>query len=89
MQLVFKKLEIRNFRIYGGDQEITFSTDPNRHVTLVHAENSTGKTTMLNAIKWCLYGKADEFTDQQSLVNDRSGKTSCSVRLDFSYDEVA
>ena len=88
MQLVFKKLEIRNFRIYGGDQEITFSTDPNRHVTLVHAENSTGKTTMLNAIKWCLYGKADEFTDQQSLVNDRSGKTSCSVRLNFSYDEV-
>jgi len=88
MKLVFKKLEIQNFRIYGGKQEIIFSTDKNKHVTLVHAENSTGKTTMLNAIKWCLYGKADEFTDQKSLVNDRSGKTSCSVRLNFSFDNV-
>jgi len=88
MQLVFKKLEIQNFRIYGGKQEIIFSTDKNKHVTLVHAENSTGKTTMLNAIKWCLYGKADEFTDQKSLVNDRSGKTTCSVRLNFSFDNI-
>jgi len=87
MQLIFKKLEIQNFRVYGGKQEIIFSTDKEKHVTLVHAENSTGKTTMLNAIKWCLYGKADEFKDQESLVNNRSGKTTCSVRLNFSFDD--
>lgn len=87
MNLLFKKLTLDNFRIYQGKHSIDFSLDPKKHLTVVHAENSTGKTTMLNSIKWCLYGETPDFTDSDNLVNDRSGLGSCSVRLNFIYDD--
>lgn len=86
MNLLFKKLTLENFRIYYGKHSIEFSIDEAKHLTVVHAENSTGKTTMLNSIKWCLYGETPDFTDNRILVNDRSGKSTCSVRLNFVYD---
>jgi len=86
MDLLFKKLTLENFRIYQGMHYIEFSTDSKKHLTVVHAENSTGKTTMLNSIKWCLYGETPDFTDSKNLVNDRCGKSTCSVRLNFVYD---
>ena len=87
MDLLFKKLTLDNFRIYKGEHNIEFSTNPEKHLTVVHAENSTGKTTMLNSIKWCLYGETPDFTDSNTLVNDRCGKDTCSVRLNFVHDE--
>jgi DNA repair exonuclease SbcCD ATPase subunit len=86
-ELIFKKLQIKDFRVYKGEHSIEFSTNPNKKLTLVHAENSTGKTTMLNAIKWCLYGETPDFEDKTRLVNSQSGKNSCSVKLNFIFDE--
>ena len=83
MDLLFKKLTLSNFRIYQGEHNIEFSTDSEKHLTVVHAENSTGKTTMLNSIKWCLYGETPDFTDSKTLVNDRCQQNTCSVRLNF------
>ena len=50
-----------NFRTFYGEHKIVFSNESNKNVTLVHAENSTGKTTMLNALKWCFYAKTPDF----------------------------
>ncbi|MBT6325854.1 MAG: AAA family ATPase, partial [Bdellovibrionales bacterium] len=58
------KLTLNNFRIFYGERVIEFSNDSNKNVTLVHAENGMGKTTMLNAIKWCLYSRAPDFEDE-------------------------
>jgi DNA sulfur modification protein DndD len=86
--LWFIKLELLNWRQYLGQHSINFSVDPSKHLTVVHAENSVGKTTMLNAIKWCLYNKTPEFTNSYNLVSDRSDKKTCRVRLDFKYGGV-
>ena len=86
-ELIFKKLQIKDFRVYRGEHSIEFSTNPDKKLTLVHAENSTGKTTMLNAIKWCLYGETPDFEDKTRLVNSQSGKNTCSVKLNFIFDE--
>ncbi len=43
---------------YKGQQNVFFPTDPYRNVMLVHGDNMRGKTSFLNAIRWCLYGKA-------------------------------
>jgi DNA sulfur modification protein DndD len=88
MELLFKRLTLKDFRIYAGEHSIDFSTDSNQHLTVVHAENSVGKTTMLNAIKWCLYGITPDFTADSALVNDRSKKNICSVRLNFIYNNT-
>jgi DNA sulfur modification protein DndD len=51
-------IKLLNFRQFYGPQTITFAIDPIKNLTLFHAENGVGKTTLLNAILWCFYGKA-------------------------------
>jgi len=53
--MLLEKIVLHNFRQFYGKQEIKFSTDKKRNVTLVHAENGVGKTTLLNALLWCFY----------------------------------
>jgi DNA sulfur modification protein DndD len=84
-ELLFIRLELQDFRQYLGSHAINFSTNAEKHLTLVHAENSVGKTTMLNSIKWCLYGETPEFSDKKGLVSDRANKNTCKVRLNFNY----
>lgn len=51
-----RRLELENFRQFYGRQELTFSTDPQKNVTLIYGSNGAGKTTLLNAFTWGLYG---------------------------------
>jgi DNA sulfur modification protein DndD len=53
MKLLRAKFE--NFRLLR-DLEIEFSVNPARNLTVIRAENETGKTTMLTALQWALYG---------------------------------
>ena len=63
-------LKMKNFRQFYGEQEIKFSTDKDKNITLIHAENGVGKTALLNAIKWCLFGETtDNFKDPKILLN--------------------
>ena len=49
-------IEIENFRQYRKTR-IEFSIDPQKSFTIIRGANGTGKTTIMNAITWCLYGK--------------------------------
>lgn len=53
--MILKSLKIENFRQYLKD-EILFSTDPEKNFTIIQGSNGAGKTNILNAITWCLYG---------------------------------
>ncbi|MHB8288694.1 MAG: AAA family ATPase [Acidimicrobiales bacterium] len=50
-----RRATIENFRLLR-DIELEFSTDFDRPLTIVRAENDTGKTTLLNALTWGLFG---------------------------------
>lgn len=52
-----ERLVLENFRQFKGRQELVFSDLDERNVTLVHAENGFGKTTLLKALLWALYGR--------------------------------
>ena len=54
--MILEKLILENFRQFRGEQQLVFSNLRERNVTLVHAENGFGKTALLNALLWCLYG---------------------------------
>ena len=84
MKIIYLKVD--NFRQFFGENEINFSTDPDKKVTLVHAENTFGKTSLLNAI---LYTFHEELTpalqDQHMIINkeayaDGKVKGYCEVR---------
>ncbi len=48
-------VKMRNFRQYK-DLELTFTKKTDCDLHFILAENGIGKTTLLNAINWCLYG---------------------------------
>ena len=49
------RAEFQNFRLLR-DLELEFATDANRNLTVVRAANESGKTTILHALQWALYG---------------------------------
>ena len=49
------RAEFENFRLLRN-LTLDFSTDDSNRLTVVRAENESGKTTILNALKWALYG---------------------------------
>ena len=54
--LKFKRIEIRNFAVFEH-LEVEPSTDPEGSLTVVRAENGSGKTTFLRALLWGMYGE--------------------------------
>lgn len=51
------RAEFRNFRLLR-DLELRFSVDPHKNLTVIRAANESGKTTILHALQWALYGDA-------------------------------
>ena len=47
---------ITNFKLLE-DVELIFSSDPARPLTVVRAENGSGKTSILQALRWCIWGE--------------------------------
>lgn len=64
--MLIKKLILKNFRQYIGEQEISFSTDKEKNVTVLIGMNTAGKTTFVRAFEWILYNK-NEFDDKNLL----------------------
>ncbi|KAB7707127.1 AAA family ATPase [Bacillus aerolatus] len=71
--MLLKKIILHNFRQYYGTQEINFSIGPKRNITVIHGENGSGKTALLNAFSWCLYGITD-LPDSKRLINEYTVK---------------
>ena len=53
--LILDKITIKNYRQYR-DVEIEFAKDTSKNFTIIKGNNGTGKTTLLNALSWCLHG---------------------------------
>ena len=49
------RAEFQNFRLLR-DLELNFSSDPEKSLTVIRAANESGKTTILHALQWALYG---------------------------------
>jgi DNA sulfur modification protein DndD len=64
----FLRLEIEDFRQYYGFVEIDLTTDSDRNIVVIGGRNGYGKTNLLLAIVWCLYG------DRISQIDDNFKK---------------
>lgn len=68
--MFINKIELQNFRQFAGkNNEISFSTDPDKNITIVMGDNGSGKTTLAQAFLWCLYGDT-EFTVKEVINRD-------------------
>jgi DNA sulfur modification protein DndD len=85
-----RSVRLKDFRQFYGDQTIVFATDPNRNVTLVHAENGVGKTTLLNSILWAFFETTtSKFEQKDRIINfeaEQEGRRAASVEVNFSHE---
>lgn len=94
--MILERIVLNNFRQFKDRQEIVFSDLRERNVTLIHAENGFGKTTLLNALLWALYGRdgfTDDFEKPDSLIYEGlahyakdKNSAKASVELTFTHD---
>lgn len=69
--MILKKIMLKDFRPYYGVQTIEFVSGE-KNITLIKAENGTGKTTLLEAFKWCLYGEKLTLPNPNNFMNERA-----------------
>jgi DNA sulfur modification protein DndD len=91
--MLIESLKIENFRQFYNEVEINFSTDSEQNVTVVHGANGSGKTSLLNAFKWCFYGETDFDTLNEKILNEaaiqaqnRDGVLSIRISVNFRHE---
>ena len=96
--MLIKSIKLQNFRQFKGTQKLTFSDDPEKNVTVLLGDNTFGKTTILQAFNWCLYGMADfpkdsnpDFLLNLEVANELAGvqqKSEVSVELVIMHKDM-
>lgn len=61
--MIIKSIELNNFRIYKGVNQIVLTPNGEKNIIIVSGNNGFGKTTFLMSLVWCLYGKNMEKVD--------------------------
>ena len=51
------KINLTDFRIYKGENIISFNPNSERNISLIAGRNGYGKTTFLTSLIWVFYGK--------------------------------
>lgn len=51
-----EQIKLNNFRIYKGENEITFNNNDSKNISLIAGKNGFGKTTFLTSLIWAFYG---------------------------------
>lgn len=80
----FKKLILKDFFRYYGTQEIDCTVNDKKTVIVVIGENGRGKTTILSAFNFVLYGKLLEPLTEDNMLNYRKRNE---LLCDGSYTE--
>jgi DNA sulfur modification protein DndD len=67
-------IKLCNFRsFYSTSPEINLAVGDKRNTTIIHGNNGSGKTSLLNAFTWVLYEKfSAAFASAEQLVNKRA-----------------
>lgn len=92
--MLIKSITLNNFRQFKGKQTLVFSTDTDKNVTVLLGDNTFGKTTILQAFNWCLYGVADfpkdsnpDFLLNLEVANEQAGiQQKCEVYVELTLE---
>ena len=75
--MILGELTLANFLVFYGEQALSFPSDGDQNVTLILANNNTGKTSLIRALKFLFYGSGSLFRNSvsgrpSSLINERA-----------------
>ena len=83
--IIFEKISWKNFLSTGNHlTEVNLSSDP---TTLIVGSNGAGKSTILDALTFSLYGKSFRKINKAQLINS-SNEKDCFVSIEFLINNV-
>lgn len=90
--MLIKSLKMKNFRQFKKETTLKFVCDSHKNVTIILGNNTYGKTTILQAFNWCLYGRAEFEDEPDYLLNYLTAKNmkteeceSVEVEIELNY----
>jgi DNA sulfur modification protein DndD len=78
--MIIESIVLNNFRIYRGENKISFPLDSKKNIHVISGDNGFGKTTFLTSLIWCLYGK---------LMSEVDDKFKREISESFGYKQFA
>lgn len=64
-RLQIHSIEVNNYRQYEGKQIVELDATGRHNINVIEGENGAGKSNLLNAITFCLYGKEEHLDDSE------------------------
>ena len=64
------RIILENFRQFEGKHEIDLNTTEEQNLIVFHGANGAGKTTILSAFSWCLYGGELTLPSPEEYLNE-------------------
>lgn len=84
------EIDLWNFRQFYGRETLKLACGDEQNVTLIHAENGVGKTTLLNAVYWAMFGEVTpRFEQRDRIVNfeaEHEGEQHAKVEIEFAFN---
>jgi DNA sulfur modification protein DndD len=87
-------LKMNNWLVFRGSQEVIFPPDDVANILIIFGENMHGKTSLLNAVRWALYGEAldrqKRIVPNEKLLNtdaETDGENSFNVTLTINAED--
>ena len=84
--ILFEKIRWKNF-LSTGNQYSEIDLNPNHQTTLIVGENGSGKSTVLDALTFSLFGKPFRKINKPQLINSTNEKD-CRVEGEFSVGTI-
>ena len=73
--MIINKITVKDFFRYYGEQTIECSVKNDKNVVVLIGENGRGKTTLLSAFSWVLYGEVKKPLVVGNMLNDNKAKS--------------
>ncbi len=72
--MIINSIEIINFGPFYGKNTITFNNN-GKGIHIIRGKNGQGKTSIMKAIRWCLFGEAKDRNQENIGITDLLNKT--------------
>ena len=67
--MFLKSITVNNYRSFFGENTFEFRFNDENNINMIYGKNGCGKSTLVNAIHWCIYGEEISNENSQPICN--------------------